>query len=306
MAKYKKNEDTTDDLGFKTVIHDSNVLSWILHSNVDELKDKSIEEIKKCLDIGEDGRYVNGRSGEFVSRGSRSVRMDSIFEVTVPGESGKIAVIVNVEGQGNASPGYPLEKRAEYYVGRLISSQKGRYFKGEDFGKLRKVYSIWLIFDPKAEYRNTAVRYTMKAESLSGDPDREIPVVDAFNIYVINLGPYDDALPEVSAFPAALFSKLPDDAVHEIMKDRFNIEYDDVLREGVERMSSLREDTFNSGLRVGREEGRAEERDRICIDAIMTLVTEKNWSIEEAMGLFSVSDDMDDPIRAELFRRLGR
>ena len=66
-------------------------------------------------------------------------------------------------------------------------------------------------------------------------------------------------------------------------------------------MSSLREDTFNSGLRVGREE----ERER-CIDAIMTLVTEKNWSIEEAMDLFSVSDDMDDPIRAELFRRLGR
>ena len=71
-------------------------------------------------------------------------------------------------------------------------------------------------------------------------------------------------------------------------------------------MSSLREDTFNSGLRVGREEGRAEERERICIDAIITLVTEKNWSIEEAMDLFSVSDDMDDPIRAELYRRLGR
>ena len=70
-------------------------------------------------------------------------------------------------------------------------------------------------------------------------------------------------------------------------------------------MSSLREDTFNSGLRVGREEGRAEERKR-CIDVIITLVTEKNWSIEEAMDLFSVSDDMDDPIRAELYRRLGR
>ena len=66
-------------------------------------------------------------------------------------------------------------------------------------------------------------------------------------------------------------------------------------------MSSLREDTFNSGLRVGREE----ERKR-SIDVIITLVTEKNWSIEEAMDLFSVSDDMDDPIRAELFRRLGR
>ena len=305
MTRFVKNDETTDDLGFKTVIHDSNVLSWILRSNVDELKDKSIEEIKKCLDIGADGRFVNGRNIEYASKKSKTVKMDSVFDVRIPGEKDVISVIVNVEGQGDPDPGYPLEKMAEYYVGRMISTQKGRYFKGMDFGKLRKVYGIWIVFNPKAEYRNTAVKYSMKAESLSGDPDREMPVVDAFNILFINIGPYDESLPDVSAFPAALFSKMPDDAVHGIMKDRYNLEYDDVLREGVEKMSSLREDTYNWGFREGREEGREEGSREKGVDVIVSLVIDKNWSIEEALDFLSVSNDMNDPIRAEVFRRLG-
>ena len=301
MTRFEKNDDTADGLGFKTVIHDSNVLSWILRSNVDELKDKSIEEIKKCLDIGVDGRFVNGRNVEYVSKKSKTVRLDSVFDVRIPGEKDRISVIVNIEGQGDSDPGYPLEKRAEYYVGRMISTQKGRYFKGMDFGKLRKVYSIWMVFNPKIEYRNTAVRYSMRAENLSGDPDREIPVVDAFNILFINIGPYDESLPDVSAFPAALFSKMPGDTVYSIMKDRYNLEYDDILREGVEKMSSLREDTYNWGFREGKEEGSKER----CIDVIVSLVTEKNWSIEEALDFLSVPNVPNDPIRAEVFKRLG-
>ena len=303
-SRYEKNAETSHDMGFKTVIHDSSVLSWLLHSNIDELKDKSIEEIKQCLEIGADGRYVIGRSGEYCSTRNGSVRMDSVFEVTIPGEEGKISVIVNVEGQDNASPGYSLERRAEYYVGRMISSQKGRYFKGEDFNKLRKVYSIWLIFNPRVEFRNTAVRYRMAAENLSGDPNREIPVVDAFNIYMINLGPYDESLPDVSAFPAALFSKMPGDLVYEIMKDRFNIEYDDVLREGVEKMSSLREDTYNRGFREGREEGREEGIIDSLSDTLVLLMKEEGWSLEKALSLSSVPDSMREYVRKETLRKL--
>ena len=295
----------------------------MLQSNIDELKDKSIEEIKQCLDIGADGRYVIGKNVEFFSKSNGSVRMDSVFNVTIPGEEGKISVIVNVEGQDNSDPGYSLERRAEYYVGRMISSQKGRYFRGEDYDKLRKVYSIWLVFNPKAEYRNTAVRYSMAAESLSGDPDRKIPVVDAFNIYMINLGPYDEHLPDVSAFPAALFSKLPGNAVYEIMKDRFNIEYDDVLREGVEKMSSLRqdtynrgyrdgvekmsslrEDTYNRGYREGREEGREEGMIDSLSETIVLLMKNEGWSIEKALSLSSVPDSMKESVRKEVLRRL--
>ena len=56
-----KRRLTALDQGFKTVIHDSDVLSWLLRSNLEEFKGRSIDEIKACLNIGEDGRTVIGR-----------------------------------------------------------------------------------------------------------------------------------------------------------------------------------------------------------------------------------------------------
>ena len=70
-------------------------------------------------------------------------------------------------------------------------------------------------------------------------------------------------------------------------------------------MSSLREDTYNWGYREGREEGRKEGSKERCIDVIVSLVTDKNWSIEEALDFLSVPNVPNDPIRTEVLRRLG-
>ncbi len=40
------------------------------------------------------------------------------------------------------SPGYSLLKRATYYASRMISSQRGRDFHGDEYDKIRKVYTI--------------------------------------------------------------------------------------------------------------------------------------------------------------------
>ena len=63
MTTYSNDENGTErrfslDQQFKELIHNSDVLSWILRGNVDELKGRSIEEIKSCLTLGEDGRTV--------------------------------------------------------------------------------------------------------------------------------------------------------------------------------------------------------------------------------------------------------
>ena len=127
-----------------------------------------------------------------------------------------------------------------------------------------------------------------------------------------NVGPYDKDLPDVSAFPAALFSKLPGDTVYDIMMDRFNIEYDDVLREGVERMSSLREDTYNRGFNDGQvdgiERGREEGIDLGMInslsDTVVALVKEEKWSLEKAISLSSIPDGLKESVRKEAVRKL--
>ena len=89
------------------------------------------------------------------------------------------------------------------------------------------------------------------------------------------------------------------------MMDRFNIEYDDVLREGVERMSSLREDTYNRGFREGKEEGRLEGSILSISDMILFLMKDRGWSVEEAIRNTPVPKDLIEPVRAEVNRRTG-
>lgn len=288
------------DQGFKTVIHDINILSWLLHENVDELKGKSIDEIKTCLEIGEDGRTVIGRENDYFSMDSGSIIPDSVFDVTIPGTGEAISVIVNIEGQNDPIPDYPLEKRAEYYLARMVSSQKGRDFSGDDYGKIRKVYSIWLILDPRARYRNTAVRYRMRAENLAGDPKRVIPPLETFNLLIINVGRYDSNLPDISAFPAALFSMMTSDERRDLMMDRFNIELDDVLNRGVGELASIGQDTWNKGYREGREESIKGYSETAAF-----LVREKGFTLEEAIQSIQSPPGMKPRIEEETRRILG-
>lgn len=129
------------DQSFKIAVHNSDILSWFIRCNVDEFKEMSIEQIKSCLDIGSDGRTVIAKENELFSEEGKIVA-DSIFDVKVPGTDDRIKVIVNLEAQNDPHPPYPLEKRAEYYMARLVSSQKGSKFTNDNYKDLCKVYSI--------------------------------------------------------------------------------------------------------------------------------------------------------------------
>ena len=313
-SEEKKYRETADDSGFKSILHDSRVLTWFIRSNVDEFKDRSIDEIKACMDLGEDGRTVIGRDTELSSPKNGKIRMDSIFELKVPDSDEKVALLINIEGQRNPRPGYPLGKRAEYYAARLVSSQKGVYFKGDDYGKMRKVYSIWYILKPRLDDRNTVITYGMTAKDVLGNPG-QVPDLDTFNIVMVNVGSYDDALPDASALPALLFNNMDDDEREGAIWDRFNIEYDDVLRKEVNDMASITQDSYDwgydEGLAKGRAEGRAEGMAEgmaniiSCLsDTVISLTSDKGWPLDEALAFMKVSDDLKAPLEEEVRRRL--
>ena len=291
---------TALDQGFKTIVHDSDVLSWLIRSNVDEFKDKTIEEIKSCLNIGEDGRTVIGRENEYDSPVNGRIVTDSIFDVKVPGTDEEVSVIVNLEEQYDPNPGYPLEKRAEYYMARLVSSQKGVVFSNDDYGRLRKVYSIWIILDPKSENRNTVTRYSMAGHSVAGDPKRKMPLLETFNIVFINVGRYDSSLPDVTAFPAVLFSRMSIDERQELMSEKFNISLNDAMNREVDNMASMGEDAFNYGFREGVKEGIKKEK----IDMIVRLIKMNGNTMNEAMSIVDVPENMAEEIEKEVRKRL--
>ena len=69
---------------------------------------------------------------------------DLIFYAYIPNEKELTKFIINLEPQDEFYPGYPLVKRGFYYDARLISGQYGTEFTGQEYGKIKKVISIWI------------------------------------------------------------------------------------------------------------------------------------------------------------------
>jgi len=304
IDKHRRLEEVkaSDDRIFKTLVRDSKVLPMMLKNNIDELKGKSIEEILTYLNIGEDGRTVIGNETEDVRPNEGAVRLDSVFDINIPGIDRAISVIVNIEGQNNPNPGYQLEKRAAYYAARLLSSQKGTFFKGDDYGKMRKTYSIWYVMNPKAEERNSIVRYSMEPKNVYGK-ERKMRVLDSMNIIFVNVGRYDSTLPDPMAFPSALF-KLPEGERNIVMKDRFNIEIDDLLNKELKDMEGIGQDSYDwgydEGIQQGIQKGIQQGKEEELFAMTMSLVKEKGWTIEEALSISSASEGIKDSVRKRI------
>ena len=273
----------------------------LLQRSIDELRDKTTEEIVSCLELASDGRRVIGRKTEFDSASNGTVRMDSVFAVTVPGTDEDIGIIVNVEGQNRTNLDYPLEKRAEYYMARLVSSQKEVFFTNDDYGKLRKVYSIWYILNPNSGNRNTILSYSMQPKMIAERPDMKVPVLDTFNIMFVNVGRYDSNLSDETALASIVFSKLSLEEREDFLMDRFNIEMDDIMRQEFSEIMPYEEDTFNNGYDAGIDVGRIDG----LSNTVVYLVKDEGWSIDKALSLPSIPDNLRGRVREEALKKLN-
>ena len=308
-----EEEQSAEDATFKFFIHKSDVLARILKDNIDELEGKSVEEIKKCLNLGADGNTVKGKDTEYKTRDGKTVILDSAFDVCIPGTDSNIRIIIGLEGQKNPRPGYPLGKRAEYYIARMVSEQKDREFSDTNYGDLRKTYSIWCVMEPRKRDLNTVVRYRMKAERTFGKNKSKPEELETFNIIMMYLGRYEDDLPDSLAIGTAMFSKMGKRKRKELVKEKFNIELDDSELERLNKMTTLGKDKFEHGMAVGTEKGiriGTEKGIRIgtvstAADAIIALMG-TGMTMEEAFFRFPLQDQYREDVCAEVRRRLSQ
>ena len=123
-----------------------------------------------------------------------TINYDVRFDAIAPASEGSTAqkdvirLIINVEAQTAFNPGYPLTKRAIYYCSRMISAQHGPIFTNSEYGKIRKVYSIWVCTHPTKEFQNTLIRYSIRPEQLIGNAVEKSENYDLMSVVTICLG----------------------------------------------------------------------------------------------------------------------
>lgn len=124
------------DIASDSILRNREVLAIVLQSVVEEFANCSQEEIMQCIDpdsiqrteasAGRTNNSIHGEATEFKVLNEKLATFDIRFKATNPrAEPGtlNINLYFDVEPQKDYHPGYPIEKRANMYVARALSSQ---------------------------------------------------------------------------------------------------------------------------------------------------------------------------------------
>lgn len=210
MEQEKVKTKLTDTLGSATLeerydaqckilLSEKPILARIMQGCMEEYKNCSIEEIESCIEgkpsvsafsLHQNGKTIRGLNTEDNALGEGTIYYDIRFSALVPSTKEAIELIINVEAQNRYNPGYPLVKRGVYYASRLISAQYGTEFSRDEYGKLKKVYSVWICTTPPKSLRNTIVSFGLGLHVIAGNVKEEVykkQDYDLFSVIFVNL-----------------------------------------------------------------------------------------------------------------------
>ena len=204
--------DSSYDKAAKKLLANKQILAQIMKNCVNEYSACSVDEIAEKYiegtpEVGTVGVHVDdtnrpqktsdvivGSNNEDSTLTEGTINYDVRFDAIAPtsevstASKDVIRLIINVEAQTAFNPGYPLTKRAIYYCSRMISAQHGPIFTNSEYGKIRKVYSIWVCTHPTKEFQNTLIRYSIRPEQLIGNAVEKSENYDLMSVVTICLG----------------------------------------------------------------------------------------------------------------------
>jgi hypothetical protein len=262
------------DEACKTVLSEKGIAAHILKECVEEYKDIPVSDIihkyiqgkpviSKIL-VQDEGTLTKIRTEqtEDSSEKEGTVFFDVRFTVLVPDEEDSfIELIINFEAQNDFHPGYPLLKRGIYYCSRMISSQYGTVFTKSDYGKIIKVYSIWICTNPTLEQEYSITRYKMTEENLVGKVKAPKQHYDLLDVVMICLGrkKYNELTGLLSLLNLTLLdNNLDSNEKRRILSTEFNVEITPELEKGVDDMCNL-----SAGI---EKNAREEERKKAILE----------------------------------------
>lgn len=258
------------DEACKNVLSEKGIAAHILKECVEEYRDISVNdiihkyiqgqpEIGKIL-VQEESALtkIRNEQTEDSSEKEGTVFFDIRFTATAPNDDGLMELIINFEAQNDFHPGYPLLKRGIYYCSRMISGQYGRTFTKSDYGKIKKVYSIWICTNPTQEQEYSITRYKMTEENLVGAvkaPRRNYDLLDAVMI-CLGQKKYSELTGLLSLLNLVLLDNYLDSREkRKRLSTEFNVEITPKLAKGVADMCNLSAGIEKKGIEKGRAEG---------------------------------------------------
>ena len=240
----------------KVLLSDTQILAHILKYVVDELCDFTIEEIQEIIPaninhepVFPGNRVVKTSSNESIIPGEGILRFDVHFELDVPKRNKQKAckLQINIEAQNSIYNDYKIVTRGIAYTSRLISKQVKTVIDGDNYQKMQKTYSIWLMPQAPLKYDGTIRIYSLQEKVESGIPLKEKEAYDKIKIATI----YTSSKHEISQKyeendellrVVMLLFGMSGRSVQEIrgiLEKEYGFKMSDKLKKGVENMCNL-------------------------------------------------------------------
>lgn len=235
----------TYDKKAKKILSNKRILAHILQRVVDELRDKSIEQIVCYMDGDIEMNKVALQPPNIIGDNT---------EDYITGEETKI--LFDLEAQNDYNPGYPLVTRGIVYTARMISNQINTEFTTKNYGGLKKVYSIWVCFNAPKRVGNAITKFSMHQENLLGEVPTKKEYYDKLCIVQICLqkdcAEHGDKLIRLLN---VLFREKSSEKVGKILRTEYNIPVAGDFEKEVVDMCNLSEGIEREGIQKGIQKG---------------------------------------------------
>lgn len=258
------------DRQVKQILSYKPFLAWILKTCVDKFSGVSIEEIEGCIEgkpsvaemaVHQD-EQIRGDNTADTSIDEGVVTYDIRFTALTADSVKPIELFINIEGQyREGSLKYPLMSRVVYYLSRMISAQYGKVFTKQNYGDIRKVYSIWIVSEPYARNRNSVKSFQFVPKDLYGHAAYDKRDYDKITAVLINL---DRKKPGVKNQILRMLNVLLSGTMEapekeKILENEFNILMSEDVREEMRDMCNFSEGVYRDGVLTGQDIGKAQE-----------------------------------------------
>lgn len=276
------------------------ILAPILQETIEEYKNLSVTEIISLIDEAsiskieavsdfpktEDVR-IEQIDTDMKSVSDKLVLFDVHFKAALPKDKQSklnFQLFIDFEPQGTYHPNYPLIKRGIYYAARSLSRQLGELTEETNYGKLQKVYSIWVCYDPQMpkKLKNTVSRYKITREDFYGVVDETAFDYDLMEIVMVRIDTSLESNIKIFDYLKGIFTNDKE----KILK-RTGPLSDKIMKE-VETMSGVGALIWDTALNEGKLEGRQEG---ILEGRIKALYYDAKFTIKEIAEKLDMPED---------------
>lgn len=220
------------------------------------------------------GEKIIGLNTENTEEKEGLIRFDIIFYVRMG--DGLTQIIINVEAQKDDPDEYDILNRAIFYVSRMVSSQKERDFVHQHYNDIKKVYSIWVCLNNKA---NTLNHIHLTDDKIIGQRTWA-GKLDLINIVMIGLAkeiPENDESLQLHRLLSVLLSmKMKAKDKITIMEAEYGIPVENDIREEVNIMCNLGEGLAENYMKQGIEEGKEQIKKSVILNMYADGVSMEN------------------------------